>query len=130
MARFNVQAAVRWAGGAPDQVLAGQPTYQLIPMLLALSVTNEDGAGVDQLQADHIRVGYQIQPEGTEGATAEISDFHHNGATFGGTGWYSCIVQPPSPNGWFQNEVFLCVTVRRGQDRGQDLLLARYHVFA
>jgi hypothetical protein len=82
------------------------------------------------LQASEIRVGYQIQPEGTEGALAEISDFHHNGPTFGGTGWYSCIVQPPSSNGWFQNEVFLCVTVRRGQDRGQALLLARYHVFS
>jgi hypothetical protein len=65
MAKLNVQAAARWAGGAPDQVLAGQLTYQRLPMVLALSVTNEDGAGIDHLEASEIRVGYQMQPDVT-----------------------------------------------------------------
>ena len=130
MTRLNVQAAARWASGAPDQILAGQSTYQRIPMLLTLLATNEDGSQVDRLEASDVRVGFQIQPEVSEDSIAEISHFHHNGPTFGGTGWYSCIVQPPAANGWVQNEVFLCVTVRKGQGRGQALLLARYHVFA
>ncbi len=126
MARLNVQAAARWVG--PPLVDGGVPSYARTEMLLALSVTNEDGAGVDpeELEANQIRVGYQFLPEASEAVTAEISDFHHNGPTFGGTGWYSCRVQPPSPRGWGQGDVFLCVTVRRGQDRGQALLLARY----
>jgi hypothetical protein len=96
-------------------------------MLLALSVTDQDGATVDQLPADAIRVGYQQQPEPSEDTLASISNFHHNGPTFGGTGWYSCIVNSQSPNGWVQDEVFLCVTVRHGGNRGQAILLARYH---
>ena len=124
MARLNVKAAVRWASGTTS--------FGTIQMLLTLSVTDQDGMTVDRLTADAVRVGYQVQPEATEDFVASISLFHHNGPTFGGTGWYSCIVDPPTPLGWVQDEVFLCVTVRHpgpsGQeDRGQDILLARYH---
>jgi hypothetical protein len=136
MARLNMQAAVRWAGSGPDQILAGTSTYQRIPMVLALSVTDMDGVGIEQLRAEEVHVGYQIQPEGTEAPFAAISDFQHNGPTAGslrGAGWYSCIVNPPAAGGWFQDEIFLCVTVQRpgasGQDRGQALVLARYHQF-
>jgi hypothetical protein len=134
MARLNVQAAARWAGGQPDEIVAGMLTFQRVAMLLALSVTDMDGAGVQNLLAEEVRVGYQMFPEAVEDTIASISDFHHNGPTFGGTGWFSCIVNPPDANGWVQDEVFLCVTVRRpgasGQDRGQALLLARYHQFS
>jgi hypothetical protein len=123
MARLNVQAAARWASGAPD--------FQHVAMLLALSVTDMDGASVQNLSVEEVRVGYQMRPEPVEDTIATISEFHHNGPTFGGTGWYSCIVNPLDATGWLQDEVFLCVTVRRpgasGQDRGQSLLLARYH---
>jgi hypothetical protein len=48
-------------------VIAAQPTFQPIPMLLALSVTDQDGAMVEQLPADAIRVGYQeLHREATE----------------------------------------------------------------
>jgi hypothetical protein len=110
MARLNVQAAVRWASGAPSQVIAAQPTFQPIPMLLALSVTDQDGAMVEQLPADAIRVGYQEQPEPSEDSLALVSSFHRHGPSFGGTGWYSCIVKPQSPNGWVQDEVFLSIS--------------------
>lgn len=127
MARLNVQAAVRWGSGAPAQVIAGQPTFQVVAMLVALSVTDQDGAMVEQLPVDAIRVGYQEQPEPSEDSLALVSDFHHHGPTFGGTGWYSCIVRPQNPNGWIADEVFLTVTVRHQGNRGQTTLLARYH---
>ena len=129
MARLNVQAAARWAGAGPDQILAGQPTFQLIPMLVALSVTDENGVGVQDLVESEVRVGYQDQVEAVEGTLTSISHFHHNGPTVGGAGWYSCIVTSAGPSGWLQDEVFLCVTVRHGPDRGQTILLARYHQF-
>jgi len=84
MARLNVKAAVRWASGTTS--------FGTIQMLLTLSVTDQDGMTVDRLTADAVRVGYQVQPEATEDFVASISLFHHNGPTFGGTGWYSCLV--------------------------------------
>ena len=89
----TVAGHIRGASGPPGQVIAGQPTFQLIPLLLALSVTDQDRAMMEQLPADAIRVGYQKQPEPSEDTLALISNLHHNnGPTVGGTGWYSCIV--------------------------------------
>jgi hypothetical protein len=119
MARLNVQAAVRWASGSPN--------FRTVGMLLALSVTDQDGAKVEHLDTDNIHVGYQERPDPVEDTLALISDFHRYGPTVGGTGWYSCIVKPQSPGGWVQNEVLLCVTVRHTGNRGQTILLARYH---
>lgn len=132
MTRLNVEVAVRWASGVPDQILAGTETFQNIPMLLVLSVTDGDGAKVENLSQDQIHVGYQYAPEPSEDSLAVVSDFNHIGPTFGGTGWYSCILHPQPTDIWGQDEVFLCVTVRRpsasgsGQDKGQALTLARY----
>lgn len=100
-------------------------------MLLALSATDQDGAAVENLTAEEVRVGFQMTPLVAVETIAAILEFHHNGPTFGGTGWYSCIVSPPE-GGWVQDEVLLCVTVRRPasgghQNRGQRILLARYH---
>ena len=92
--RLNVQVAVRWTSGVPDQIIAGTETLQHIPMLLALSVTDGDGAKVNDLGQDQIHVGYQYTPEPSEDSTAVVSDFHRMGRTLGGTGWYSCILHP------------------------------------
>jgi hypothetical protein len=131
MARLDVQAAVRWASLLADEVVDGKPTFRHVEMLLALSVTDMDGVPVDQLTAEQVRVGYQMQSEAPDDTFASISDFHHNGPTFFGTGWYSCIVNPQEATGWLQDQVFLCVTVQRpgasGHDRGRALLLASYH---
>lgn len=132
MARLNVQMAVHWGSGPPDETIDGQATFQLIPMLLALSVTDADGAKAENLGQDNIHVGYQYEPEPREDSLAVVSDFHHMGPSFGGTGWYSCILNPQPPDVWAADGVFLCVTVRRpsasgsGQDQGQALILAQY----
>jgi len=136
MTRLNVEAVARWAGSAPDEIVAGTATFQQFPMLLALSVTDSEGTKVENLTQDQIHVGYQYAPDPHEDSIAVVSDFHHMGPSFGGTGWYSCIVNHQPTDIWAQDEIFLCVTVRRpsasgsGQDRGQAITLARYHQFA
>jgi len=132
MTRLNVEAQTRWTSAAPDEG-ASAATFGHVAMVMALSITNQDGVGVIEVRADEIRVGFQMRPPSDppgDESFAAISDFRHLGPSFGGTGWYSCLVQPPEPSGWLQDEVFLCVTVRHAADRGQTLLLARYHQFA
>jgi hypothetical protein len=128
MTRLNVQAAARWASiGLPG----GAETFQEAPMLLAVSVTDADGARVELTQ-DQLRVGYQYAPEHSEDSVAVISYFHPNGPTQGDTRWFSCRVHPTPSDSWGADEVFLCVTVRRpnpggsGVDRGAALIPARY----
>lgn len=129
--RLTVQAAVRWASGVPDLVLATE-TFQRIPMLLAFSLTDADGAAVEHLDQSQVHVGYQYSPEPSEDSLAVVSDFHRMGPSFGGNGWYSCVVHPQPTDVWAQDEVFLCLTVRRpgaagsGQDKGQAIVLSRY----
>ena len=123
MARLNVQAAVRWAGDTPDET--GPDAFRNTPMLLAIAVTDGDGARVD-LNAGEIRVGYQHTAEASEDSIAVVSGFHSNGPTFGDAHWHSCIVSPQPTDSFGRDEVFLYVTVRRNQDRGQALVLARY----
>ena len=123
MARLNVQAAVRWAGDTPDET--GPDAFRNTPMLLAIAVTDGDGVGVD-LNANEIHVGYQHTVEASEDSIAVVSDFHGNGPSFGDTRWHSCTVSPQPTDSFGQDEVFLYVTVRRGQDRGQALVLARF----
>ena len=83
MTRLNVQVAVRWASGVPDQVVAGTETFQNIPMLLVLSVTDGDGAKIENLDQGQIHVGYQYAPEPREDSLAVVSDFQHIGPTVG-----------------------------------------------
>lgn len=137
MARLNVKAAVLWTGGQPDQVVGSGPTFQLVPMLMVLSVTDQEGAVVQTLTADSIHVNGQVLPDPTEGSGGlSISDFHRFGPTFGpnlGSNWYSFVINPPQP-GWLGDQVLLCVTVKHtlpggGFDHGQDVLLATYHLF-
>jgi len=123
MARLNVQAAVRWAGDTPDET--GPDAFRNTPMLLAVAVTDGDGARVN-LNANEIHVGYQHTAEASEDSIAVVSDFHSNGPSFGDTHWHSCTVSPQPTDSFGHDEVFLYVTVRRGQDRGQALVLARY----
>ena len=123
MARLNVQAAVRWAGDTPDET--GPDAFRNTPMLLAIAVTDGDGVGVD-LNANEIHVGYQHTVEASEDSIAVVSDFHGNGPSFGDTRWHSCTVSPQPTDSFGQDEVFLYVTVRHGQDRGQALVLARF----
>jgi hypothetical protein len=131
VALLNVQACVRWASGQPDETVIGETSFTRVPMLLALSVTDINGAAVEQLNEDAVHVGFQAQPEAVEGSLAVVSDFHHNGPTFRGLGWYSCILNPPDSGIWIQDEIFICVTVLHqgpgGLDKGKTITLARYH---
>ena len=134
MARLNVQAAVSWVGNMPDEEIPGVGTFQHALVQLALSVTNQDGAMLEDLIEDSVHVGYQPTqsfPSPDDEIPLSISSFKRHGPPSGGTGWYSCVVSPhphggePS-SGWPSSEVFLCVTVKRGADRGQTILLAKY----
>jgi hypothetical protein len=142
MARLNVQAAVSWTGNMPDEnLLPNLSTFQHGSMVMVLSVTKEDGAVVQDVLPDHIRVEYvtrnkiihapTMSPGSASGTAVQIGFFDPHGPASGGASWYSCTLSPlpqgtePS-GGWPESEVFLCVTIQRGQDRGQTVVAAKY----
>jgi hypothetical protein len=119
MARLHTEAVARWASGAD---------FQSIPMLLAVSVSDDAGSGVGGLPASAFHVRYQVDPDNS--FVAALSDFHEHGAALSGVGNYSLIVKPNeeiSPQIWVQDEVFLYVMVRHAGNNGQTLCMARYH---
>lgn len=119
MARLHTEAVARWASGG------GFPS---IPVLLAVSVSDEAGSGVGGLLASAFHVRYQMDPENS--FPAALSDFREHGAALGGVGNYSFIVRPNEelrPQIWIQDEVFLYVMVRDAGNQGQALCMARYH---
>ena len=137
MARLNVQAAVIWTGHEPDEVLLPLlSTFQGSSIQMVLSVTNQDGAVVQDVLEDHVHVEYVTEdmilnpPMHPENTPVQLTFFRQLGPTSGGTGWYATNLSPrphgtePS-SGWPSSEVFLCVTVQRGVDRGQTVVHAK-----
>jgi hypothetical protein len=135
MARLNVQAVVSWTGIMPDEVfLPNLSTFQDVPIDMVLSVTREDGSVVENVLEDHVHIEYLAprDPSLTAPGTAvQLGSFDHHEPASGGAGWYSCHFFPqphgtePS-SGWPASEVFLCVTIQRGPDRGQTVVAAKY----
>jgi hypothetical protein len=123
MTKLNVQAVARWADVAPGQ------GFQNAPLLLGISVTDQDGNRVE-LEQDHVRVGYQYQVDASEGSVASLASFHSNGPTNRPPRWSSCVVQPGGGDAWGADEMILLVTVRQpgaaGFDVGSVLVAARY----
>src|SRR5262245_16726380 len=104
MARLHTEAVARWASGAD---------FPTVPMLLAVTVSDELGSGVRGIPASAFHVRYQVDPE--QSFTAMLSDFHEHGTALGVGGNYSLIVKPTDeiiPQIWVQDEVFLYVMVR------------------
>ena|SRR5436190_9069606 len=119
MARLHTEAVARWASGGE---------FKSIPMLLAVSVSDEAGSGVAGLPGGAFHVRYQVDPDNS--FLAALSDFREHGAAISGVGVYSLIVKPNeeiSPQIWLQDEVFLYVMVRNAGNHGQTLCMARYH---
>jgi hypothetical protein len=119
MARLHTEAVARWASGA---------AFPTVPMLLAVSISDEAGSGVRGVPASAFHVRYQVDPDNA--FTAALSDFHEHGGALGVVGNYSLIVKPNeeiSPQIWVQDEVFLYVMVRHAGNHGQTLCMARFH---
>jgi hypothetical protein len=137
MALLHVHAQVRWAGGQPDQIIAGTPTFQLFPMTLSFSVTDADGVPLDQIDPTWLHVGYQWSPDAQEDSIAVLSALTRHGPTIPpGRHWFSCVVSHQPDDVWAQDEIFIAVMISRpspsgtGHDSGRTHLLARYHQFA
>jgi hypothetical protein len=120
MAKLTVEAHARWASGAP---------FSGVPILLAMTVTDDDGIGVHGVTAGDISVRYQEEPENS--ILASMSDLHEHaaGGPFGQQGNYSLIIKPneEGPPIFLQDEVFLYVSVRHAGNHGKTVCLARFH---